>query len=308
MRAWLRQHAGALMDALGHLRRSPGSFCLNVLVVGIALALPVAGLTLLENLRPVSQQVAFEPEVSIFLNIETPREQAAALALRIQRVAQDAGTAGRLEFIPRETALGTLKARSGLSDAITALGENPLPDSYVLTLPGYRNAADATRIDALAVQLKALPGIEYVQVDSAWTKRLAALLSVLRLGLLFLATTLGVVVIAVVFNTTRLQVLTQREEIEICRMFGATDRFIYRPFYYSGALLGLLAGVLALTVVTLALQPLNLAITDFARLYASEFRLAPLSSPIVLAVMATSAALGLIGALLSVGRHLARLH
>jgi cell division transport system permease protein len=308
MNTWLRQHGGALMDALRHLRRSPGSFSLNVLVVGIALALPVAGLTLLENLRPVSEQIAVEPEVSIFLNIDTPREQAAALAPQIRRAVQDVGTAARLEFIPRETALGTLKAKSGLSDAITALGENPLPDSYVLKLPGFGNAADPARIDAIAVQLKALPGVEYVQVDSAWAKRLAALLSVLRLALLFLAATLGVVVIAVVFNTTRLQVLTQREEIEICRMFGATDRFICRPFYYSGALLGLLAGVLALSVVTLALQPFNTAIADFARLYASEFRLVPLNWVIVIALLATSAALGLTGALLSVRRHLVRLH
>jgi cell division transport system permease protein len=139
-------------------------------------------------------------------------------------------------------------------------------------------------------------------------KRLAALLHVLRLALLFLALTLGVVVVAVVFNTTRLQVLTQREEIEICRMFGATDSYIYRPFYYSGALLGLLAGILALIVVTLALQPFNAAITDFARLYASEFRLTSLDGSLMIALLATSAALGLIGALLSVRRQLARLH
>jgi cell division transport system permease protein len=308
MNTWLRQHANALVDALRHLRRSPGSFSLNVLVVGIALALPFAGLTILENVRPVSDQIAVEPEVSIFMGVDTPRERSAALAPQIRRIVQDAGNAAQLEFVPREKALGTLKEKSGLSDAITALGENPLPDSYVLRLAGFRNAADATRIDTIAVQLKALPGVEYVQVDSAWVKRLAALLHVLRLALLFLALTLGVVVIAVVFNTTRLQVLTQREEIEICRMFGATDSYIYRPFYYSGALLGLLAGILALIVVTLALQPFNVAIADFARLYASEFRLAPLSGSLMIVLLATSAALGLTGALLSVRRQLARLH
>jgi cell division transport system permease protein len=308
MNTWLRQHTNALLDALRHLRRSPGSFSLNVLVVGIALALPFAGLTVLENVRPVSDQIAVEPEVSIFMGVDTPRERSAALAPQIRRIVQEAGNAAQLEFVPREKALVTLKEKSGLSDAITALGENPLPDSYVLRLAGFRNAADASRIDAIAVQLKALPSVEYVQVDSAWVKRLAALLHVLRLALLFLAVTLGVVVIAVVFNTTRLQVLTQREEIEICRMFGATDSFIYRPFYYSGAMLGLLAGILALLVVTLALQPFNVAIADFARLYASEFRLAPLNGSLMIVLLATSAALGLIGALLSVRRQLARLH
>ena len=124
--------------------------------------------------------------------------------------------------------------------------------------------------------------------------------------LLFLAATLGTVVIAVVFNTIRLQVMTQREEIEISRLFGATDTFIYRPFYYTGALLGLCAGVLALGVVALALQPLNDAVADFARLYASEFRLAPLGMGASAILLAVSAMLGLTGSLFSVRRHLVR--
>jgi cell division transport system permease protein len=130
---------------------------------------------------------------------------------------------------------------------------------------------------------------------------------VLRLALLFLAATLGVVVIAVVFNTIRLQVMTQRDEIEVCRMFGATNTYICRPFYYTGALLGLCAGAVALGAVAVSLNPLNNAIADFARLYASEFRLSPLGLVNTVALLATSAALGLVGALLSVNRHLARL-
>lgn len=304
---WTRQHALALADAFKHLARAPGSFVLNVMVVAIALALPFAGLTILENVRPVSEQLAVEPEISVFMAMDTPRERVTALSSQIRRVVQESGNAGKLEFIPRERALTLLKDKSGLSDAITALGENPLPDGYVLKLTGVRNTADAARVEVLAAQLKALPGVEYVQIDSAWVKRLAALLHVLRLALLFLAGTLGVVVVAVVFNTIRLQVLTQRDEIEVCRMFGATDAYICRPFYYTGALLGLCAGAVALGIVAISLQPLNNAITDFARLYASEFRLSQLGLTNTVALLATSASLGLVGALLSVTRHLKRL-
>lgn len=304
---WLRQHALALASAFRHLLRSPGSFSLNVVVVAIALALPFAGLTLLENVRPVSEQLAVEPEISIFMSMETPRERATALGPQIRRTVQESGNTGKLEFIPREHALTLLKNKTGLDDAITALGENPLPDGYVLKLSGVRDASDAAKVETLAAQLKSLPGVEYVQIDSAWVKRLAALMHVLRLALLFLAATLGVVVVAVIFNTIRLQVMTQRDEIEMCRMFGATDSYIYRPFYYTGALLGLCAGAAALGAVAVSLHPLNDAITDFARLYASEFRLAPLGMNATLAMLAISACLGLIGALLSVRRQLARL-
>jgi cell division transport system permease protein len=313
MTAWFRQHWFALGHALRHLAKPRSGFLLNVLVVAIALALPFAGLTVLENIRPVSEQLAVDPEISIFLAMDTPREKATALAPQIRRVAQagrgDARRSdARLEFVARENALNSLKNRSGLGDAVAALGSNPLPDAYVLKLAGFDDTTDARRIDTIAVELKSLPGVEHVQVDSAWVKRLAALLHVLRVALGFLAGTLGVVVIAVVFNTIRLQVMNQRDEIEVSRLVGATDRFIYRPFYYTGALLGLCAGVLALGAVAAALVPLNDAIADFARLYASEFRLAPLGVLSTAALLAASAALGLLGALLSVRRHLARLN
>lgn len=307
MRAWLRQHRFALADAFDRILKTPGSFLFNVVVVAIALALPFAGLTILDSIRPISEQLAVEPEISIFMSMDTPRERATALAPAIRRVLQDSQRAARVEFIPRENALSTLKDKTGLSDALTTLGTNPLPDGYVLKIASYENAADAVQIDSIAVQLKALPGVEYVQVDSAWIKRLAALLHVLRLALLLLAITLGAIVVAVVFNTIRLQAMTQREEIEVSRLVGATDAFIYRPFYYSGVLLGLCAGGIALAAVMLALQPLNAAIADFARLYASEFRLAPLGVVTSLLLLMLSAGLGLSGALLSVHRQLARL-
>jgi cell division transport system permease protein len=306
MKVWLRQHVFAIKRALPRPGRGFGSFAFNVLVVAIALALPFAGLTVLENVRPVSAQVAVEPEISVFMGIDTPRARAAALAPEIQQVLESNRTAGVLEFIPRENALSALKERSGIADAISTLGNNPLPDGYVLKLAGFDNAQDAGRVDQIAVQLKALPGVEYVQVDSAWVKRLAALLNVLRLALLFLAVTLGVVVVAVVFNTVRLQVLTQREEIEVSRLVGATDGFICRPFYYSGALLGLAAGAMALGAVALGLGPLNAAIAQFARLYASEFQLLPLGMVQTVLLLLVSAVLGLCGAMLSARRHLGR--
>jgi len=305
MSPWFRQHRFALGAALSTVRKAPGSFLFNVLVVALALALPFAGITLLDNVRPMSEQLSVDPEVSLFVQPEATREEARALGPQLRQILDD--SKATITFIPREDALDDLKARSGLADALDTLGDNPLPDSYVMKLPGSASSADAARIDAVVEQMHQLPHVDTVQLDSAWVKRLAALLGVLRLALLLLAVTLGVVVIAVVFNTIRLQVLTQREEIAVSKLLGATDNFIHRPFYYTGALLGLCAGAVALGGVAFALQPLNKAIAEFARLYASEFQLAPLGGLEVAGLLAISAGLGLIGAMLSVQRHLARL-
>jgi cell division transport system permease protein len=305
MNIWFRQHRFALGAALSHVRKAPGSFLFNVLVVAVALALPFVGVTLLDNVRPLSEELSVDPEISLFVKADTPRDQAQALAPQLQRILR--GTHAKVSFVPREQALASLKDKSGLTDVIDTLGDNPLPDSYVMKLEGFTSRADAARVDGLAEQMRALPGVDAVQVDSAWVKRLAALLNVLRLALLLLAITLGVVVIAVVFNTIRLQVLTQREEIAVSKLLGATDNFIHRPFYYTGALLGLCAGAVALGAVALALRPLNTAIAEFARLYASEFQLTALPPLGMAALLAISAGLGLVGAMLSVQRHLARL-
>jgi cell division transport system permease protein len=304
MSSWLRQHGFALGAALVHLRKAPGSFLFNILVVAIALALPFMGLTVLGNVRPLSEQVSVDPEISLFLKQDVAREQAGALATPLREMMKDA----KIVFVPREKALDNLKDKSGLSEVLATLGENPLPDSYIIKLDAFRSAAAGLDVDDLAERMRALPGVDTVQIDSAWVKRLAALIGVLKLALLLLAATLGTVVVAVVFNTIRLQVLTQREEILVSKLIGATDTFIHRPFYYTGALLGLCAGAAALGAVALALRPLNTAIAEFARLYASEFQLAPLEPLAMAALLAVSAALGLIGAVLSVQRHLARLN
>ncbi len=306
MTSWLRQHRFALAAALIHLRKSPGGFLFNILVVAIALALPFAGLTLLDNVRPMSEQLSVDPELSLFVKPGVPREQAAALAPALRDIVKD--RQATVVFVPREQALATLKNKGGLADVLTTLGDNPLPDSYILKLNAFANASAAGGVDQVAERLRALPGVDTVQVDSAWVKRLAALLGILRLALLLLAVTLGMVVIAVIFNTIRLQVMMQRDEISVSKLIGATDTFIHRPFYYTGALLGLCAGGAALGAVALALRPLNGAITELARLYGSAFQLLPLAPLPSAGLLALSAGLGLIGALLSVQRHLARLN
>jgi len=306
MTGWLRHHLAAFADAMQHIRRARGSFVLNVLVIAIALALPFAGLTLTSNLQSVSTRVAVEPSISVFLRTDLPREAAQALAPTLTGAVRQYAPQSTVTFVTREAALDTLQQKTGIADAVSALGENPLPDAYVITLDALDTPAGAGRIDTLVTQLSALAGVEQVQVDSAWIKRLAAMLDIVRLLVILLAATLSLVVVVVAFNTIRLQVMTQHAEIRVARLVGATDRFIYRPFYYLGALLGISAGTLALGAVALALQPLNQAIAQFAKLYATQFHLTVLSWQQSLLLLGASALLGLVGSAVSIHRHLTR--
>src|SRR4051812_18689097 len=113
MKSWLRQHGFAIGAALGNLFKAPGSFLFNVVVVAIALALPFAGLTLLDNVRPMTEQMSVDPEISLFLKGSVTRADAQALATPLRT---SLGPRARIVFVPREQALASLNSKSGLAD------------------------------------------------------------------------------------------------------------------------------------------------------------------------------------------------
>jgi len=79
--------------------------------------------------------------------------------------------------------------------------------------------------------------------------------------------------VAITFNTIRLQILTQREEIEVATLIGATSGYTRRPFLYYGALLGLAGGAAALGLVWVARRVLNAALADLSYLYGARWEL-----------------------------------
>jgi cell division transport system permease protein len=110
-------------------------------------------------------------------------------------------------------------------------------------------------------------------------------------------------VLATVFNTVRLQALSQREEIAVARLVGATEQFVRRPFLYLGALSGALAAILAVIAASLTLSPLNQALARLAQSYNAEFSLhLPDVSWLVLGTL-SAAVLGALSARWSVTRN-----
>lgn len=296
MRAWLRQHRQAIAAAFGKIAAQKSAAALNALVIGIALSLPAGGYALLASLRAAAAGASLEPQLSMFLRVDIKRADAEALGARLKADAR----LREARFIPREQALKELQASEGLAEVVAALNRNPLPDAFVLR----PKSADPAALEALANDLRALPAVAQVQVDSAWARRLGALAGTARLGIALLSALLAFGLVAITFNTIRLQILTQRAEIEISKLIGATDAFIRRPFFYLGALQGLAGGALALAILWGSLAALNIGVAELAASYGSGFRLAFLAPGDALAVLLFSAGLGWFGAFLSVSRYL----
>ena len=296
MSAWLRHHSQSLWQTLARLASAPFATLANVLVIAVALALPLGAYGLLVNLQGFSGSLPTEPQISLFLSSGGSAPDVATLEAQLRKAE---GVRG-VRFVSRDAALAGLKRAPGMAEVISSLRDNPLPDAFVVTLAD----GDASAAERLEKQFRALPGVAHVQVDSAWVRRIDALLRLGRTTVLLLGTLLGFALVAVTFNTIRLQVLTQREEIEVSTLIGATDAFSRRPFYYLGGLLGAGGGLAALGIVALSFSLLNRDLASFGTLYGVEVSLQFLSTADAITIVFFAGALGWMGTYLSVSRHL----
>lgn len=297
MRAWLAAHRAGFFAALQRIALVPFGSALNALVIGIALSLPVGLYLIVVSLQAASHQMTGTPQISAFMALDANHSEIAQIESRLKQSSRVAA----FRLVAKDLALAELKKSSGLADVIEGLPQNPLPDAFVIDAIDTSPAALETFRD----EIRQWPRIAHVQLDAQWARRLDAGLRFARLIAAVLGTLLGIALVAVTFNTIRLQVLTRREEIEVIKLIGATDAFIQRPFLYFGALQGLAGGATALLIVGTGAYFANRGLGELSHVYASLLQLNALSLGDSVALLATPAALGWFGAWLSVSRHLA---
>ncbi|MFO1380594.1 MAG: permease-like cell division protein FtsX [Chitinivorax sp.] len=294
----IRLRAIALRNAFKQLGRMPLSSLLNTLVIGIAVSFPLGLYTLLINLEGLLGQLPQQNQITLFLK---PGADATDLK-QVQKLLQNQPELAGFKLIDRKQALETMKQTS-VGSILEALPENPLPDAFTL-MP---KSIEPTELQHLVAVMQSWPQVESIQHDSDWAKRLAALLAFGEQLTWLLAVALGAALLVIVGNAIRMQVLTRRDEIEVSKLIGATNSFIRRPFAYFGLLQGALGAALGVVCVTVALHFIGPNVNQVAALYASSFALHLPAIPALLGVVATTALLCWIGALLAVNRHLREL-
>jgi cell division transport system permease protein len=237
--------------------------------------------------------------LSLFLKLNATQAEVG----KIESFLKENPHVASFEFIPKASALEQFKKSPGLAGVMDGLEGNPLPDAFVVTA---RNVSPET-LETLSKALSELRQVEHVQLDSAWAQRLDALLTLGRLAASMLSVLLSLLVIAVVFNTIRLQILTMREEIEVAKLIGATNAFICRPFLYFGMIQGLVGGIVAWLIISLGIHLTDEPVKHLMQLYETDFRLYHLSKGDSLIMLLFSACLGWLGAGLSVVSHLLKI-
>ena len=294
---WLAQHLQCAVASLGTLWRARLATVLTTGVIGVALALPLALFLVVQELRSVSTYFGSGFEISAFLHQEIDERRGDELARALAARSDVADT----RVIGRRQALAEFRAAAGVIGAVEGLeDDNPLPVVVVVSPAAHERGS----VERLVAEVSARPEVESVLAERAWLERLDAVLAVTRRALWLFAGLLGAGVMLVVGNTLRLTVEARRAEVEIAKLFGASDAFVRRPFLYQGLLYGLGGALVGCALVVGGALLLAAPLERLADAYAMAITPpAPRASHLA-ALLACGSALGLLGAWLSVGRHL----
>jgi len=296
---WFGHHLQGAWSSLERLRGTPLPTLMTVIVIGIALALPGALYVLTRNLERLGEGWEQTAAISLFLKSNVGANKAEALARRLSgRKDLDSVT-----LISPEQALKELRAETGFAEAVEHLETNPLP--YVLALRPAQSLGDTTSLEGLRENLSALPETDLVRMDTLWVRRFQSIVELGKHAALVLASVLALGVLMVIGNTIRLEIENRRQEIVIMETVGATPAFIRRPFLWIGAWYGLLGGLGAWFLVSLARLFLQGPVSRLATLYQADFILVGLGPGALAVLIGGSLALGLMGRWISVSRHLA---
>jgi cell division transport system permease protein len=295
--AWVR-HTQALLGSIGRLMRHPFATVLTLLVIGLALALPMALDLFVTNARAATGDFSNAVDLSVYFKIDVPLAKAQQLAA----AARQRGQVAEVVLIPADKALEEFRTYSGFGAALEALKDNPLP--HVLHVRPRPDASSPGELESLRRYFVAWPEVDVVQIDSEWVMRFNAILEVLRRLLVITAVLLGAGVLAVIGNTIRLEILNRRAEIEVTKLVGGSNAFVRRPFLYTGVLYGLGGAVLAWLIVEAAVAILGPSVSTLAQLYGSRYSLQGPTGDDIGFVLAVGVVLGWLGAWISAARHL----
>jgi cell division transport system permease protein len=295
MISWLRHQKNAFGAALRRLRAQPVATLFATLAMGVSISLPCGLYLGLGTLGRLAGDLPTRAELSVFVAADASAEQRRTLEARMRQA-----DIAEARYVPKDEALARLGAASGLADVAAGLPDNPLPDAWVV-----RPRAEAhDALERLAEEVGRLPGVAETHVDSQWAERLQAGLALGRTVVMVLAALLGIALIAISGNVIRAQVLARRDEIQVSRLIGATDRHIRRPFLYLGALQGLLGALAAGGVLAVAAAARRAPVARVDMLYGSHFQLLPPSAFEIGVALGLTALFGWLGAWVSVARTL----
>jgi cell division transport system permease protein len=213
-------------------------------IFSIALVLLMLGMLglILVHAKNLSKYV----KENIVLNIIVDEGAKETDVLQFQKELDANPAIKQTQYVNKELAARNLTKDLG-EDFVNFLGYNPL----LSTVDVYLKAdyANNKSIEALKAKIGKNPVVKEVIYQSSLIDMVNKNINAISLVILAFAAILLLISVALINNTIRLAIYSQRFLIKSMQLVGATRNFIRRPFVLIAALHGLIAAIIAIIIL-----------------------------------------------------------
>jgi cell division transport system permease protein len=213
-------------------------------VFGIAMVLSMIGLLglILVEANNLSRYV----KENIVLNIFVDDAAHETDVLQLQKQLDANTMVKQTQYVSKELAARNLQKDLG-EDFVKFLGYNPLSQSLDVYLKAdYANNAD---IEKFKTQLLKNPLIKEVKYQQSLVDQMNQNITTISLIILAFAGIFVILSVALINNTIRLAIYSQRFLIKSMQLVGATKGFIRKPFILYGIWHGILGALIAILIL-----------------------------------------------------------
>jgi cell division transport system permease protein len=150
------------------------------------------------------------------------------------------------EYVSKEEAAVKMKDDLG-EDFINFLGDNPLPPSIDVYL--YANYTSPDSVAKIEKYVLEYPFVKEVYYQESLLFLINENVRKISFFLLVISSFLFLIALTIINNTIRLSIYSKRFLIRTMQLVGATQSFIRRPFLVQSAFHGLLAALIAMSLL-----------------------------------------------------------
>jgi len=220
----ISRHRGASAVAVATL-----TFMLSALTIFVLLA---------NGLEQAASSLEAKAQLVAYLKPSVDRSEAEVLIGDIRARWPQA----QIQYVSPKVALSQFRQTSLGRSLSGAIEGNPLPASLDIRMP------NPLLLNRIAARLSSNADVHNVVLNRDLTGKLAEIATVVAIAGTAVVLGLAILALIMVINTTHLSIEARREEIEVVRLVGATQRFVRNPLIVEGLLLGVAGAILATLV------------------------------------------------------------
>jgi cell division transport system permease protein len=223
-------------------RRVTGSHF--TLVISVSLVLFLLGLLGIIGINARELSDYFRESLSFSIFLDEGAREADIRMLQKELDAKD--FVKSTVYVSKDEAAARMNEELG-EDFISFLGDNPLPSSIDVYL--YADYTSPDSVAKIEKYISEYPFVEEVLYRESLLILINENIRKISIFLLIISTFMFVISVTIINNTIRLSIYSRRFIIRTMQLVGATRGFIRKPFLVQGAFQGLVASLIAVTLI-----------------------------------------------------------